>query len=127
MAIVFNEYTIGGKVKEGVVVRGADATLEVILRESLMPVDEVFLNTVSETVVEGNETPTLYEQLEVAVINGSPALALFASRIHLLSDLTAKGARKAIESDVVSAVVELRADVGQLRTDVDALIAASAP
>ena len=24
MAIVFNEYTIGGKVKEGVVVQGAD-------------------------------------------------------------------------------------------------------
>lgn len=120
MAIVFNEYTIGGKVKEGVVVRGADATLKVILRESLMPIDEVFLNTVSETVIEGIETPTLYQQLEVAVVNGSPALALFASRIHLLTDLTAKGARKAIESDVVSAVVELRADV-------DDLIAAALP
>lgn len=117
MAIVFNDYTIGGKVKEGVVVQGADATLEVILRESLMPVDEVFLNTVSETVIEGNETPTLYEQLEVAVINGSPALALFASRIKLLVDLVAKGQRTVIETDIVSAV-------DQLRTDVDALIAA---
>lgn len=125
MAIVFNEYTIGGKVKEGVVVQGADATLEVILRESLMPIDEVFLANVSETVIEGNETPTLYEQLEVAVINGSPALALFASRIKLLSDITAKGARKAIESDVVTAVSDIQADVVELRADVDDLIAAA--
>lgn len=114
MAIVFNEYTIGGKVKKGVVVQGAGATLAVILRESLMPIDEVFLTNVSETVIEGNETPTLYEKLKVAVINGSPALALFESRIKLLADLTTKGARKVIGSDVVSAVVELRADVDDL-------------
>lgn len=126
MAIVFNEYTIGGKVKEGVVVRGADDTLEVILRESLMPIDEVFLTKVSETVIEDNETPTLYEQLEVAVINGRPALELFASRIKLLADLTAKGARKAIESDVVTAISDIQADVVQLRADVDGLIETAA-
>ena len=114
MAIVFDEYTIGGKVKEGVAVRGADATLEVILRDSLMPVDEVFLNTVSDIEIDGVEVPALYQQLEVAVINGRPALDLFASRIKLLSDLTTKGARNAIASDVVSAVVELRADVDDL-------------
>ena len=114
MAIVFNEYTIGGKVKEGVVVRESDDTAEVILRESLMPVDEAFLNTVSDIEIDGVEVPALYQQLEVAVINGRPALDLFASRIKLLSDLTTKGTRKAIASDVVSAVVELRADVDDL-------------
>ena len=114
MAIVFVNRTIGGKVKEAVVVQGTAGTEEVILRESLMSVDEKFLTAVSNTVVEGEPTPTLFEQLEVAVINDRPALDLFASRIKLTTELESKAIRRAVEADVVSAVLALADDVAAI-------------
>lgn len=103
MAITFVNRTIGGVVKEALVVRGTAGTEEVILKETLIPKDEQFLAEVDATA-----GASLDAKLQACVLsNGIKATVVFNSRIKFTDDLIAQAAKNVIASDVVGAVVDL--------------------
>lgn len=102
--------TIAGVEKEAYVVTGTEATEEVILRESLMEIDEKYL-----TLVDQAEGDDLKEKLIATVLPiGINAYTFFKERISLTDDLVALGKRTVVRRDVVGAIVNLQDTTVQL-------------
>lgn len=104
MALEEVKRTIGGVEKDAYVVTGTGATEEIILKETLLPIDIQFLTLASEAT----GTDLKAKMVATTLPNGMNAYAQFEQTIELTDVLVERAKRWAIRKDTVGAILELQ-------------------
>ena len=104
MALEEVKRTIGGIEKDAYVVTGTGATEEIILKETLLPIDIQFLALASEAT--GADLKA--KMVATTLPNGMNAYTQFEQTIVLTDVLIERAKRKTIKDDVVGAILSLQ-------------------
>lgn len=104
MALEEVKRTIGVVEKDAYVVTGTGATEEIILKETLLPIDIQFLTLASEAT--GADLKA--KMVATTLPNGMNAYTQFEQTIVLTDVLIERAKRKTIKDDVVGAILELQ-------------------